>query len=70
MSARAWDRRRARQRAEATVRATERRGLFEEVVHRLADEALLSRGDLQESMDQMRRGETRVLVPKPADPDV
>ncbi len=37
------------------------RGLLDEVYHRLADAALLERGDLQASLEQMRRGEGRVV---------
>lgn len=43
------------------------RGLLDAVYRRLADQALLSRADLQESLEQMRRGDTQVLVPKSAD---
>jgi hypothetical protein len=41
------------------------RDLFDEVWRRLADAALLERGDLQESIGQMRQGEGRVLRPLP-----
>ena len=41
------------------------RDLLDEVWRRLADAALLERGDLQESIKQMRRGEGRVLRPLP-----
>jgi hypothetical protein len=41
------------------------RDLLDEVWRRLADAALLERGDLQESIGQMRRGEGRVLRPLP-----
>jgi DNA-binding transcriptional MerR regulator len=37
------------------------RDLLDEVWRRLSDETLLERGDLRESLDQMRRGEGRVL---------
>lgn len=37
------------------------RGLLEEVYHRLADAALLEREDLQAGLEQMRRGEGRVV---------
>jgi hypothetical protein len=39
------------------------RDLFDEVWRRLADAALLERNDLRESIEQMRRGEGRVLRP-------
>jgi hypothetical protein len=39
------------------------RDLLDEVWRRLTDTALLDRPDLQESMEQMRRGEGRVLRP-------
>jgi len=39
------------------------RDLLDEVWRRLSDAALLQREDLQESLDQMRRGEGRVLRP-------
>jgi len=39
------------------------RDLLDEVWRRLSDEALLARSDLQESIEQMRRGEGRVLRP-------
>jgi hypothetical protein len=42
------------------------RGLLDEVHRRLADQALLDRTDLQESLAQMRRGEAEVLIPRPA----
>lgn len=42
------------------------RGLLDEVHRRLADQALLDRLDLQESLEQMRRGESEVLVARPA----
>jgi hypothetical protein len=41
------------------------RDLLDEVWRRLADAALLERGDLQESIGQMRRGQGRVLRPLP-----
>jgi DNA-binding transcriptional MerR regulator len=41
------------------------RDLLDEVWHRLADAALLERGDLQESIEQMRRGQGRILRPLP-----
>jgi len=37
------------------------RGLLDEVYHRLADAALLEREDLHLSLEQMRRGEGRVV---------
>lgn len=40
------------------------RGLLDEVYRRLSDAALLDRADLQESLEQMRRGEGTVLVPR------
>ncbi len=43
------------------------RDLLDEVWHRLSDAALLERDDLRESLDQMRRGEGRVLRPIPQD---
>jgi DNA-binding transcriptional MerR regulator len=47
------------------VRASGRdRGLLEEVWRRLNDTALLDRSDLRESLEQMRRGDGRVLRPK------
>ncbi len=39
------------------------RDLLDEVWRRLSDAALLDRADLSESMEQMRRGEGRVLRP-------
>jgi hypothetical protein len=39
------------------------RDLLERVWHRLEDAALLDRADLRDSLDQMRRGEGRVLRP-------
>lgn len=39
------------------------RDLLDEVWHRLSDSVLLERADLQESLEQMRRGEGRVLRP-------
>jgi DNA-binding transcriptional MerR regulator len=39
------------------------RDLLDEVWRRLADAALLERNDLRESIEQMRRGEGRVLRP-------
>jgi hypothetical protein len=39
------------------------RDLLDKVWQRLSDSALLERTDLQESIDQMRRGEGRVLRP-------
>lgn len=41
------------------------RGLLDEVYQRLTDAALLDREDLAESLQQMRRGEGTVLVPRP-----
>jgi hypothetical protein len=43
------------------------RGLLDEVWRRLSDEALLEREDLQESLEQMRRGEGTVLVSRDDD---
>jgi DNA-binding transcriptional MerR regulator len=43
------------------------RDLLEEVWRRLSDSALLEQADLQESIEQMRRGEGRVLRPIRAD---
>jgi DNA-binding transcriptional MerR regulator len=43
------------------------RDLLDEVWRRLSDETLLERKDLTESLDQMRRGEGRVLRPIPQD---
>jgi len=37
------------------------------VWRRLTDAALLDRDDLRESLDQMRRGEERLLRPLPPD---
>lgn len=37
------------------------RGLLDEVYRRLSDEALLGREDLQESLDQMRRGDGELV---------
>ena len=39
------------------------RDLLDQVWHRLEDAALLDREDLRDSLDQMRRGEGRVLRP-------
>lgn len=41
------------------------RDLLEHVWHRLEDQALLDRADLQESIDQLRRGDVVVLRPLP-----
>lgn len=41
--------------------AGQNRGLLEEVYRRLADAALLDRDDLAVSLEQMRRGEGRVV---------
>jgi len=41
------------------------RDLVDAVVHRLSDRLLLQDEDLRESLEQMRRGEGRVLRPKP-----
>ncbi len=41
--------------------AGQHRGLLDEVYHRLADAALLEREDLQLGLEQMRRGEGRVV---------
>lgn len=43
------------------------RDLLEQVWRRLEDAALLDRDDLRESLDQMRRGEGRVLRPRASD---
>jgi len=43
------------------------RDLLNQVWRRLTDAALLDRDDLRESLDQMRRGEGRVLRPLPRD---
>jgi hypothetical protein len=40
------------------------RGLLDEVYRRLSDAAVLEREDLRESLEQMRRGEGEVLVPR------
>lgn len=45
--------------------AGQTRGLLDAVHRRLVDEAVLNRADLAESLEQMRRGEGRVLVPLP-----
>lgn len=45
------------------------RDLLDQVWHHLADAALLDRDDLRESLEQMRRGEGRVLRPRPAGRD-
>ena len=42
------------------------RDLVDAVVHRLSDRLLLQDEDLKESLEQMRRGEGRVLRPKPS----
>jgi SOS response regulatory protein OraA/RecX len=42
------------------------RDLIDAVVHRLSDSVLLQDEDLRESLEQMRRGEGRVLRPKPS----
>src|SRR5580692_7728056 len=42
------------------------RDLLEHVWRRLEDHALLNRADLQESIEQLRRGEVVVLCPAPA----
>ena len=42
------------------------RDLLEQVWRRLEDAALLDRDDLRDSLDQMRRGEGRVLRPIPS----
>jgi DNA-binding transcriptional MerR regulator len=42
------------------------RGLLDEVYRRLSDASLLDREDLQESLEQMRRGEGEVIRPRPA----
>jgi hypothetical protein len=44
--------------------AGQTRGLLDEVYRRLSDAALLERADLHESLEQMRRGEGSVLVPR------
>ena len=43
------------------------RDLLDQVWHRLEDAALLDRDDLHDSVDQMRRGEGRVLRPARSD---
>jgi hypothetical protein len=43
------------------------RDLLDQVWRRLQDEALVHRDDLRESLDQMRRGEGRVLRPRSSD---
>jgi len=43
------------------------RDLLDQVWRRLEDAALLDRDDLRESLDQMRRGEGRVLRPRASD---
>lgn len=43
------------------------RNLLDAVWYRLSDQALLDRHDLSESLEQMRRGEGRVLHPRPSD---
>ena len=45
--------------------AGKNRDLIDAVVHRLSDGLLLQDEDLRESLEQMRRGEGRVLRPKP-----
>ncbi len=47
--------------------AGKERDLLDEVWRRLNDAALLDRDDLQESLEQMRRGKGRVLRPIPQD---
>jgi hypothetical protein len=47
--------------------AGQARGLLDEVGRRLSDEALVEREDLQESLEQMRRGEGTVLVARDDD---
>ncbi|HTW03753.1 MAG TPA: hypothetical protein VMF87_25875 [Streptosporangiaceae bacterium] len=42
------------------------RGLLDEVWQQLSDRALLDRDDLTESLEQMRRGEGRIVRPRPA----
>jgi hypothetical protein len=44
-------------------RAGQKRGLLDEVDRRLADDALVGRDDLNESLAQMRRGAGRVVRP-------
>lgn len=46
--------------------AGKQRGLLDEVYRRLHDGALLDREDLQESLEEMRRGEGEVIRPRPA----
>jgi len=41
------------------------RDLLDQVWRRLEDAALLDRDDMRESLDQMRRGEGRILRPRP-----
>lgn len=47
--------------------AGQERDLLDQVWRRLTDAALLDRDDLRESLDQMRRGEGRLLRPLPPD---
>jgi len=46
--------------------AGQERDLLDQVWRRLEDAALLDREDLRDSLDQMRRGEGRVLCPIPS----
>jgi hypothetical protein len=46
--------------------AGKNRDLIDAVVHRLSDGLLLQDEDLRESLEHMRRGEGRVLRPKPS----
>jgi len=46
--------------------AGQERDLLDQVWRRLEDAALLDREDLRNSLDQMRRGEGRVLRPIPS----
>ena len=46
---------------------TQWESLLDQVWRRLEDAALLGRDDLRDSLDQMRRGEGRVLRPVRAD---
>lgn len=49
-------------------RAGRKRGLLDEVYRRLADDALAGRGDLAESLAEMRLGEGQVVRSEPTTP--
>jgi hypothetical protein len=49
-------------------RAGRKRGLLDEVYRRLADDALAGRGDLAESLAEMRRGKGQVVRSEPTTP--